>query len=293
MSEIIPLKKMDMHLHTRFSKEGLSVRFFKIPVCMTGDPVELYQKAKRIGMDFVTFTDHDTIDGCLHFLEKMPHVDDFIVSEEITTSDPEHKFNMHINAYDITRLQHDRIAKIRKDFPRLIEYLKEQNIFYSYNHPFWHRYYDLLAMVPKPKGRIYELARNFPAVEGINSYRFPEQNSLTQEMAKQLGISIIAGSDSHSGGIGRAYTLARANNVKEFLSEVRLGRTQVVGKDYGYKDLYQECMNIFYGKMKDYDHLRKMVMYVINPLYKLIVRTKVRNSNIVQKKIMDLMRVKN
>jgi len=51
-------KKMDMHVHTRFSTEELDLGVIKVTVNMAGDPVSMYKKAKALGMDFVTFTDH-------------------------------------------------------------------------------------------------------------------------------------------------------------------------------------------------------------------------------------------
>ena len=296
MVENIPLKKMDMHVHTRFSTEGPDLGVVKVSVNMFGDPVYLYQKAKKIGMDFVTFTDHNTIDGCLYFLEKMPHADDFMISEEITTHDPEYKFTIHVNAYDITRLQHKRISKVRGDFHKLIEYLKEQNILYSYNHPYWHRYYDYVLMVPKPKERLYEIAKNnFSVVEGINSFRLLKQNQLAQEMAQRLGLSMVAGSDAHGGSIGRAYTMARANNLKEFLEEIRQGRTQIAGRHYKFKAMYQECLNIFstnINKIKEEYPSRKttVIANLVSPFVKFCVRREIKKNTKAQKKIVKTMK---
>jgi len=283
-------KKMDMHVHTRFSTEGPDYGVVKVMVNMAGDPADLYQKAKNLGMDFVTFTDHNTIDGCLYLLEKMPHIDDFIISEEITTHDPEYKFVIHINAYDITRLQHRRIMNVKKSFPKLIHYLKGQNILYSYNHPYWHRHLDYIITIPKPIQRVYEMAKNFSVLEGINSFRLPKQNMMAQDMAKTLGLSTIAGSDAHGGSIGRAYTLTKSNNIKEFLGEVRVGRTQMVGTGYSLRAIYQECMNVFYANItkirEEYPSKKvKLLTNFINPIVKFGVRRQVRKNENIQRRI--------
>lgn len=284
------LKKMDMHVHTRFSTEGLDLGVLKVTVNMSGDPVALYQKAKMIGMDFVTFTDHNTIEGCLELLEKMPHVDDFMISEEVTTRDPEYKFVIHINAYNLTKVQHRSLQKRRENFFKLINYLKEENILYSYNHPYWHRYYDYLVMVPKPKERIYELAKNFSVIEGINSFRLAKQNELAREMAQSLSLTTIAGSDAHGGEIGRAYTLANADNLKEFLKEVRKGRTQIRGKNYNFKAMNKECMNIFFTdvkKIKEFYPSRTVMIAtrLIRPVAKIFVRREIKRNARIQRKI--------
>src|ERR1700761_6871367 len=58
--------RVDLHCHStasQFSKLGVQ-RSLGLPECAT-PPQEVYELAKRRGMDFVTITDHDTIEGCL------------------------------------------------------------------------------------------------------------------------------------------------------------------------------------------------------------------------------------
>src|ERR1700682_3543613 len=58
--------RVDMHCHStasEVSKLGVQ-RALGLPECAT-PPEEVYELAKRRGMDFVTITDHDTIDGVL------------------------------------------------------------------------------------------------------------------------------------------------------------------------------------------------------------------------------------
>ncbi|MDP2906737.1 MAG: PHP domain-containing protein [Nanoarchaeota archaeon] len=290
MMKNFSLKKMDMHVHTRFSTEELDLGVMKITVNMAGDPVSMYKKAKALGMDFVTFTDHNTIDGCLYLKERMPHVDDFVISEEITTFDPKYKFVIHINAYNITKLQHRRISKLREDFPKLTKYLKQQKILYSYNHPYWHRYYDYIATMPKPMQRVYEIAKNFKIIEGSNSFRLKKQNQMAKDMAQALKLGTIAGSDCHGESIGRAYTLAKADSIKGFLKEVRAGRTLIKEKNYAFKDFYQECMNIFYintKKIREEYPSREIraITKLIHPVAKFFIRRYIRKNMRIQKRI--------
>lgn len=295
MVKTVPLKKMDMHVHTRFSTEEFDLGVMKIIINMAGDPVSMYKKAKNLGMDFITFTDHNTIDGCLYLLEKMPCVDDFVISEEITTFDPKYKFVIHVNAYNITKLHHKRITKVRENFTKLINYLKEQDILYSYNHPYWNRYYDYIATIPKPMQRVYELAKNFQVIEGFNSFRLPKQNQMAKDMAQTLRLGIIAGSDCHGGSIGRAYTLAKANNIKEFLKEVKTGRTWTEGKDYSFKDFHQECTNIFYTNAKKIreEYPSKeigAITSLIRPIANFFIKRGIRRNIKIQKKIIKNMK---
>ena len=54
-------------------------------------------------MDLVTITDHDSIDGCLSFLNKHPDAHDFFIGEEVTVKLPEFKASVHVGVYDIYR----------------------------------------------------------------------------------------------------------------------------------------------------------------------------------------------
>ena len=63
--------RVDMHCHSTASevaKLGIQ-RSVGLPECAT-PPEEVYELAKRRGMDFVTITDHDTIDGCLELADR-------------------------------------------------------------------------------------------------------------------------------------------------------------------------------------------------------------------------------
>jgi hypothetical protein len=62
--------KADLHCHTFYSgKTDRMTAFEPMDSCST--PQQLYQLAKKRGMDLVTITNHDSIDGCLSFLEKV------------------------------------------------------------------------------------------------------------------------------------------------------------------------------------------------------------------------------
>ena len=70
-----------MHCHSvasRLTKPEVRKALI-LPECAT-EPEAIYELAKRRGMDFVTITDHDTIDGALRLADRP----DFFVSEELT-----------------------------------------------------------------------------------------------------------------------------------------------------------------------------------------------------------------
>jgi predicted metal-dependent phosphoesterase TrpH len=73
--------RADLHCHSTASEESkLGVqRALGLPECAT-PPEAVYSLAKRRGMDFVTITDHDTVDGVLTIADRP----DVFVSEELT-----------------------------------------------------------------------------------------------------------------------------------------------------------------------------------------------------------------
>src|SRR5437763_10294149 len=81
-------------------------------------PEAVYEKLKCLGMDLVTITDHDCIDGS-ECLRRYP---DFFVSEEITCRMPSGT-ELHVGAYDLTERQHVEIQRRRDDLASLVAYL--------------------------------------------------------------------------------------------------------------------------------------------------------------------------
>ena len=79
----------------RLAKLGIQ-RSLGLPECAT-PPEEVYELAKRRGMDFVTITDHDTIDGCLEIADRP----DVFVSEELTAWFAGEPQAVHVLCYGI------------------------------------------------------------------------------------------------------------------------------------------------------------------------------------------------
>src|SRR5262245_29483226 len=127
-------KKADLHCHSVYS----TFKYFRI--ANTRDsynrPEEVYRIAKERGMDFVTITDHDSIDGCLYLLNKHPDLDDFFISEEVETWLPDTRQRIHVNVFGIDERQHAEIQKRRRDIYELHAYLREVGILASANHMF-------------------------------------------------------------------------------------------------------------------------------------------------------------
>jgi glycosyltransferase involved in cell wall biosynthesis len=180
--------------------------------------------AKQRGMDFVTITDHDTIDGVL----EIAHERDVFISEELTAwfaGDPQ---AVHVLCLGITPDDHDWLQAHNRDLVACAKYVHDQEITAALAHPF----YQVAA--PLTAKHRHTLARLFPTWETRNGMRLRELNAPAAFYIETHGGVAVGGSDDHAGvDIGRTYTQAPfASSPEEFLEHVRNGRV-VPGGDQG------------------------------------------------------------
>jgi glycosyltransferase involved in cell wall biosynthesis/predicted metal-dependent phosphoesterase TrpH len=208
--------KVDMHCHSTASHESrLGVqRAVGLPECAT-PPEEVYELAKRRGMDFVTITDHDTIAGVLEIADRP----DVFISEELTARFRGEPQAVHVLCYGITREDHEWLQAHSGDVELCAGYMLEREIVCALAHP----YYTVAAPLSARHRR--RLAELFGVWEIRNGARARELNRpAATYVATRDGIG-IGGSDDHAGvDIGRTYTEAPpARSPREFLAHVRAG----------------------------------------------------------------------
>src|SRR5215469_3962375 len=111
--------RCDLHVHTLHS--GMCTVPVMRAVCRESynQLLEVYAKLKRLGMDLVTITDHDSIDA-VEVLRSRP---DFFLSEEVTCTLPSGG-ELHVGVYDITEADHVQLQRRRNDFASLRVYLE-------------------------------------------------------------------------------------------------------------------------------------------------------------------------
>jgi predicted metal-dependent phosphoesterase TrpH len=117
--------RVDMHVHStasELSKLGVQ-RSLHLPECAT-EPWGVYELAKAQGMDFVTITDHDTIDGAL----AISHLPDTFVSKELTVSFKQEPQAVHVLCYGITSCDHEWLQAHNDDVESRAAYLPEHEI---------------------------------------------------------------------------------------------------------------------------------------------------------------------
>jgi glycosyltransferase involved in cell wall biosynthesis/predicted metal-dependent phosphoesterase TrpH len=215
--------RVDLHCHStasHFSKLGVQ-RSLGLPECAT-PPDEVYELAKRRGMDFVTITDHDTIDGCLELADRP----DCFVSEELTARFAGEPQAVHVLCYGITPGDHKWLQAHSGDVEACAAYLHEQGIACALAHPFFN------VAAPLTRRHRRRLAELFPIWEVRNGSRAAELNMPAAVYVETHGGTGIGGSDDHAGvDIGRTWTEApAAATPEEFLAHLLRGDAEAGGE---------------------------------------------------------------
>src|SRR3954468_9173618 len=215
--------RVDMHCHStasHFSKLGVQ-RSLGLPECAT-PPAEVYELAKRRGMDFVTITDHDTIEGVLELSDRP----DCFVSEELTARFAGEPQAVHVLCYGITPGDHEWLQAHSGDVEACAAYLHEGEITCALAHPF----FNVAAPLTRRHRRI--LAELFPIWEVRNGSRAAELNMPAVIYIETHGGTGIGGSDAHAGvDNGRTFTEGPAAAPPgEFLAHLRRGDTEAGGE---------------------------------------------------------------
>ncbi|MEY2439164.1 MAG: hypothetical protein QOI34_549, partial [Verrucomicrobiota bacterium] len=238
------MSKCDLHIHSRHSarsEEWLFRRFDFPDSC--SDPGRLHAQLLDSGMDYVTITDHDTIDGCLQIAD----LPDSFISEEVTTYFPQDPCKIHILVWGISEVQHAEIARVRDNIFDLQQYLAGEQILHAVSHPL----YSINGKLePSHLEKLILLFKHFEGINGLRDALLSElaQTLLTgltpekiEELVQRHKIEptheapwrkiYVGGSDDHGGKfVASAYTeTPDANSVQEFLAHIRIGHCQAVG----------------------------------------------------------------
>ncbi len=238
----------DLHLHTRYSARATDWLLRKVDFpASCSDPRWLYKALREKGFDYVTFTDHDTIEGCLAIAGE-PGV---FLSEEVTTFFPEDDVKVHLLVWGISEAQHGEIQALRRNIYELAAWLKANGITHAVAHPFWP--VDERLSVDHWQ-KLVLLFRHFETVNGLRDPLLGETaefalSRLTSERIAQFAEmqkleplwdepwrKVFTGGSDDKGGIffGRAWTEAEgADTVEAFLTALREGRCRARGEGGG------------------------------------------------------------
>lgn len=216
--------RIDLHCHSTFSNEAIKY----LPGLVFHpllEPEEIYALCKKRGMDFVTITDHDTIDGCKALLDRLGDVSDFIIGEEVSCSFPEDGTIIHVNVYDIDETQHDEIQRLRTNLYDVVDYMRKIDKLHVLNHMTWTEQHRVLKT-----WQIEAMLELFDVFEGINGARSYAHNAFAWYATRGRGKVLVAGSDSHTNRMGTTYTLVSpAASPAALIANIRSGQASPCG----------------------------------------------------------------
>ena len=231
------LKRADLHCHTRFSV----FKYFKranTRDCYNA-PEDVYRIAKERGMSYVTFTDHDSIDGALYFRNKYPDVKDFFIGEEVEAKFPDTGQRIHIGVWGLNEDQHREVQRLRSNIRELVPYMKHQKMLFGINHLF--QSYRMKNVAAK---YIAELIEMFDIFEVLNGAMASFHNKMIQQLVNTLKhehgrhVSMVGGSDAHTlKHVAKVHTVAKGETAEEFLNNVRKGECFAWGSEMRFREL--------------------------------------------------------
>jgi glycosyltransferase involved in cell wall biosynthesis len=245
--------KADLHVHSKYSEHPSEWFLQRIGAKESYiEPEFVYKTAKERGMDFVTLTDHNRIDGALILKEKYPH--DCFSGLEATSYFPEDGCKVHILIYDLTEKDFNEIQILRNNIYDLRDFLKEKKLAYSVAHATY-------SVNGKLKQEHFEkLILMFDVFEGINGGRNKFGNDVVFDCLKNLTPEIMddlqkkykllpfsdtpwikgftGGSDDHAGFfIGKTFTTSDVSTKAGFLNSLLKKETICNGRHNDFQGL--------------------------------------------------------
>ncbi|MEM9490784.1 MAG: glycosyltransferase, partial [Myxococcota bacterium] len=221
MSKVENEVRIDLHVHSSYSDKPFSwfLRSANAAECYTA-PDKVYETATRRGMNLITLTDHDTIDGAL---ELRARYDNTFLSEEVSARFPEDGCIVHTIALDITEEQHRELQRLRRNIYELVSYMDQEDIPYFWCHPFsdvnrrltpshverCFLMFRVLELRNGTRDKVHEdrLVSMLEELTPDQLCRWAERYPQTPTINLDAKYALTGGSDDHGGiAIARAYT---------------------------------------------------------------------------------------
>jgi hypothetical protein len=233
------IARADLHVHTRFS------RWKHLAACNArdsySDPLDVFHRLRGAGMDYVVFTDHDSIEGALDLLSRHPELEPrVIVGEEVETWLPGTRQWLHLNVFGIDQAVHRDIRHLAPDVRELTGYLRARGILHALNHPL-----QSFRWQKAPRLFMDEMLSLFDHFESRNATLSSRHNAFVERLlahARRLGLRKhgLGGSDAHIlRHLAACHTelpdASRAESADKgaFLRALAAGRGRAVGESIG------------------------------------------------------------
>jgi glycosyltransferase involved in cell wall biosynthesis len=227
--------RCDLHVHSVYSTDSgnYALRRARLGESYT-DPERVYRVCKTRGMDFVTISDHNTVEGAL----RIAHHADAFVSVEVTTHVPGEDIPLHVLVWNLTEEDHRDLQPYRPSVFELVAFLRERGLAHGLAHPLYR------MGKPLTVAHMEQLLVLFSVWEGRNGARSLESNELACRLASSLtpetvarlagrhelepasagSVALTGGSDDHGAlDIATTWTEAPGASADEFLAAVAAG----------------------------------------------------------------------
>src|SRR6266566_3305273 len=217
------VSRCDLHIHSRYSARSEEWLFRRLDFPDSySDPNQLYGQLLKRGMDYVTITDHDTIEGCL----QIAHLPRTFLSEQVTTYFSHDSCKLHILVWGISEQQHREIESVRDNIFELQRYLQTAQITHAVAHPLYSVNGKLEAC------HVEQLILLFKHLTPEKIDELANRHNLAPTHTQPWKKIFIGGSDDHGGQFAAsAFTdTPSTDSAEEFLEFVRNGDCNAQGQ---------------------------------------------------------------
>ena len=233
-----------MHSACSANPTARSIRFFRGKESYTS-PTDVYATEKARGMDFVTITDHNTLDGS----QAIAHLPGTFLSAELDTWFPDEECRVHVVALGLNERTFADALAARPSVYDLVACLREAGVAHFLAHPLFDMTGNLTPDVVEKMLLLFNVleGRNGARVDRCNGLLCDIVAALTPEalfaMADRQGIEpygespwrkgLTGGSDDHSGlfAAGASTAAPCDGTVEGFLAAVTRRECEPAGED--------------------------------------------------------------
>ena len=183
------LTRIDAHCHS-WASSGPALRalgLIGMPECYS-PPEKVYDQAMARGMDLVTITDHDTIEGAMELVER--GFQRFIVGQEVSVKFPEDRCMLHVLVWGLTPELDDEITTLglRDDVYAFAHWLRDNDLAHACAHPLYIQNGKLTRWHIE---RVALLFKGIEALNGAHAYQVSDSivrfiNDLTPARVEAL-----------------------------------------------------------------------------------------------------------
>ena len=223
--------RADLHVHSNHSGFTRVMPAFRTRDCYSS-PQAVYCAARARGMDVVTITDHDSIDGCLELLERHPDATDILMGEEIECKVPGTGSLVHLGALGLTESHHRDVQPLRGSVFEAAAFLRSEGVALVVHHPV-----HLVKGDMDARSYLERLLPLVHAVEVRNATMMAAHNDLAATIAaawngqtQHARLGQTGGSDAHVlRHVGTSFTEAPGRTREEFLESLKRGESRASG----------------------------------------------------------------